>query len=272
MTTSKTEIFTDLQIEHDGDALIIRFLRPEVRNAIRSHTWRELESALDIAESDPSVRVAVITGGPEFFCAGADLQENASADPQILADQFYMTMRLRQAQRFLDRLRLFPKPSVAAVEGFAIGLGWCIALSCDMIVASETTYFAQPAAAAGMLMDGGLLRQLIEALGVRRTTEIMLTRTTLSSSEAYGYGMVNRLTETGKALEGAGELVVEISRRPASVHFVNKALLASALNGDRESFYEHESTAVALNRIQPANVLGRQQFLAGKRFYSDSST
>lgn len=267
--TSSTETFSDIQIERDGDALIISLHRPEVRNAIRSRTWRELESALDSAESDPLVRVVVITGGPDFFCAGADLQENASADPDILGDQFYMTMRLRQAQRFLDRLRLFPKPSVAAVEGFAIGLGWCIALSCDMIVASETAYFAQPAAVAGMLIDGGLLRQLCETLGVRRTTEIMLTRTTLPASEAHGYAMVNRLTETGKALGGARDLVVEIARRPASVHFVNKALLASAMTSDRESFYEHEATAVALNRIQPANVSGRQQFLAGKRFYKD---
>jgi enoyl-CoA hydratase/carnithine racemase len=260
---------TDVEIERDGAALIVRLHRPEARNAIRTRTWQELEVALDAAESDAAVRVVVLTGGPDWFAAGADLRENASNDPKVVSDAFTMTMRLRLAQRFLERLHHFPKPTVAAVEGYAIGLGWCLALSCDLIVASSATYFAQPAAIAGMLADGGLIRQLCEALGVRRTTEILLTRTTLPAGEAHGYGMVTRLTEPRHALEGAMELVSEITRRPASVHFINKALLASAQGGGEAAYLEHEATAVALNRMQPANIEGRQQFLAGARFYGE---
>jgi enoyl-CoA hydratase/carnithine racemase len=260
---------TDVGVERDGAALIIRLNRPEARNAIRTRTWQELEVALDTAESDGAVRVVVLTGGPDWFAAGADLRENASSDPAVVADAFTMTMRLRLAQRVLERLHCFPKPTVAAVEGYAIGLGWCLALSCDLIVASDSAFFAQPAATAGMLADGGLIRQLCDALGVRRTTEILFTRTKLPADEAHRYGMVTRLTKPGHTLEGAQELVTEIAQRPASVHFINKALLASAQAGGEAGYLEHEATAVALNRMQPANIEGRQQFLAGQRFYGE---
>lgn len=260
---------TDIVIEREEAALIVQLCRSEVRNALRTRTWYELDAALDEAEGDAQVRTVVITGGPEWFCAGADLRENASADPAVVADAFTMTRRLRLAQRVLERLSHYPKPTVAAVEGYAIGLGWCLALSCDLVVASRDTYFAQPAATAGMLADGGLVRQLCDALGVRRTTEILLTRTRLLAEEAFGYGMVTRITPPGETMGEAKKLVSEITRRPPSVHFINKALLISAMSGGESGYLEHECTAVALNRMQPANVKGRQRFLAGERFYGE---
>ena len=256
----------DVRVERSGPCLVIRLNRPDQRNALRHQTWRELEEALDEAEVDDAVEVVVLAGTDRWFCAGADLRENASRAHAL--GLWSSTTRLRRAQRSLQRLRTFPKPTIAAVEGFAIGIGWCLALSCDLVVAARDSYFAPPAASAGMLADGGLVRDLFEAVGRRRANEILLLHTRLDAEVAATDHLVTEVSSTGQAVARALEMGAAIAARPASVHFVNKALLASALGAD--GYLEHEATAVALNRVQPANMAGREAFLAGRRFYADA--
>lgn len=258
---------SDVRFELSDHRLLVRLARPDKRNALRHQTWRELEGVLDDAEVDPDVTVVVLAGTDAFFCAGADLQENPGR--QHAMDLWSATTRLRRGQRTLQRLRTFPKPTIAAVEGYAIGLGWCLALSCDLVVAARDSYFAAPAASAGMLADGGLIRDLYEAVGRRRATEILLLHTRLTAEAALGDHLVTRLAEPGGSVAVAMDLAAGIAARPPSVHFVNKALLASAIGAD--GYLEHEATAVALNRMQPANLAGRDAFLAGQRFYAESA-
>lgn len=243
----------------------VRLDRPAVRNALRQQTWRELDAALDAAETDRRVRVVVLTGGDEWFSSGADLRDGAVRDSAELADLWVMTTRLRTAQHFMDRLRRFPKPTLAAVEGYAIGIAWPLVLSCDLIVAARGAYFAQPPASRGMIADGGLARLLCESAGVRRATEILLTRDRVTAQEAHGFGLVTLLSEPGGAVAAAAELARGMASRPASVQFLNKALLVSATADGREANLEHERTAAALNRLQQPNIEGRRQFLDGGR-------
>lgn len=257
----------DVHAEIRGECLLVRLDRPAQRNALRHRTWQELEEILDRAEVDNAVAVLVLTGGDDWFCAGADLRENAGRDHAM--DLWSSTTRLRRAQRALHRLRTFPKATVAAVEGYAIGLGWCLALACDLIVAAEDAYFAPPSATAGMLADGGLIRDLTEAVGRRRTNEILLLHSRLPAPQAAADGLVTTLAPRGEATARAVDLAADIAARPSSVHFVNKALLASALGPD--GYFDHEATAVALNRMQPANLAGREAFLGGRRFYAEQS-
>jgi 2-(1,2-epoxy-1,2-dihydrophenyl)acetyl-CoA isomerase len=131
----------DVVVEAGASWLTLRLDRPAVRNALRRTTWQQLDAALDRAESDGAVAGVTLTGGPDWFSSGADLSDLGSPED---GGSWAAVSRLRGAQRVLRRLRGFGKPTVAAVEGYAIGVGWSLALACDLLVASRTAFFAPP--------------------------------------------------------------------------------------------------------------------------------
>jgi 2-(1,2-epoxy-1,2-dihydrophenyl)acetyl-CoA isomerase len=257
----------DLSVEETEGWLVVRFDRPQVRNALRAKTWTELDAALDRGESG-EVAGLILTGGDQWFCSGADLGEarGASTLPGE-ASLWPATSRLRQAQRTIERLRAFPKPTIAAVEGYAIGVGWSVMLACDLIVASAAAFFAQPAPAAGMVPDGGLVRDLCRAIGYHATADMLLCSTRMEAADALRHGMLSRLSEPGHTLADSLELARSISAIPASVRFVLKSLLVSVLTGGDAAFLEHEAMAVSFGKLQPAHADGRASFRAGSRFY-----
>ena len=239
--------------------LTVAIDRPAVRNALRTSTLVGLESALDTAEREPAVKAVILTGGPEFFCAGVDLKEVTAQDPA--QDSVAATARLRQVHRLVERLRTFPKPTVAAVEGYAIGIGFALVLACDLVTASRTAYFAHPSAQAGMLADGGLVRDLHRLVGYRRTLDLLLRRKRLTATEAVDHGLVNELSEPGASLAAAESVVREFADLSPEVLFGLKALAAS-------DFTTHETTVIAsLKRTTSAQA--RQRFLSGERFFGE---
>jgi 2-(1,2-epoxy-1,2-dihydrophenyl)acetyl-CoA isomerase len=178
------------------------------------------------------------------------------------------TARLRLAQRTIERLRAFPKPTIAAVEGYAIGVGWSLALSCDLIVSSSSAFFAQPAAAAGMVSDGGLVRDLCQAVGYQAAAAILLSSSRLEAADAFSAGMVTRLSQPGGTLADALDLARRVSAVPEPVRFALKSMLAAVRGGTASGFMEHEALAVAFNKLQPGHAEGRARFAAGARFYA----
>lgn len=238
--------------------------RPAVRNALRTSTIAQLDAALDSAERDPSVRAVLITGGPDFFCAGVDLKEVTAQDPAH--DPVAATARLRQVHRLVERLRTYPKPTVAAVEGYAIGIGFALVLACDLVAASRTAFFAHPSAEAGMLADGGLIRDLHRLIGYRRTLELLLRRKRLTAAEAAEHGLVNELSEPGGSLAAAEAMVRDFAGTPSEVLFGLKALAASAADGN---FLAHESTTIAMLKLGSTSAEARRRFLSGERFFGE---
>jgi 2-(1,2-epoxy-1,2-dihydrophenyl)acetyl-CoA isomerase len=258
---------SDLIGEQAGEWLVLRLNRPEVRNALRTATWQQLNEALDEVEGSDLAGL-ILTGGDQWFSSGADLREaGGTVDGSGPGSLWPATTRLRLAQRTIERLRAFPKPTVAAVEGYAIGVAWSLALSCDLIVASSASFFAQPAAAAGMAADAGLVRDLCQTIGYHAAVEALLCRTRLAAPEAMTAGMLTRLSEPGAALSDALGLAEAISAVPAPVRFVLKSLLVSARAGTDGSFLEHEAVAIAFNKLQPAHADGRASFRQGARFF-----
>jgi enoyl-CoA hydratase/carnithine racemase len=247
------EASTDVNTERIDNVLIVTLHRPAVRNALRTRTWHELDAALDDAESDGSIGVLVLSGGGRWFSSGADLAEASVSARKNPADLLARTARLRLAGRVIGRLRHFPKPTIASVEGYAIGLAWPLVLSCDLVVSSRSAYFGAPPQMTGMLADGGLTGLLIDAIGRRRAAEILLSKDQLSAEEAQRYGDITVLSEPGGALQAARELAAQINRRPLEIQILTKGLLVSAAAGEREAQLGHEWTAVALNRLQLNN-------------------
>jgi acetyl-CoA C-acetyltransferase len=203
--------------ERRGHVLILTINRPAVRNAFDLATALRLEAEIDQFEADAELRVAIITGGPAFFCAGVDLRAAASGE------------RPRTAQRGWFGLNEKPatKPVIAAVEGPALAGGFELALACDLIVASRASVFGLPEVSRGLIASAGGLLRLPRKLPAAMVAEIALTGAPIAAERLYALGLVNRLSEPGMVLAAALELAERIAANaPLSVAATKRVLAA----------------------------------------------
>jgi enoyl-CoA hydratase len=186
-------VFTE---QCDGVA-VVRLLRPDKRNAINRAMADEIRAALDSAERDPGVRVCVLTGDAETFCAGTDVL--APPDDGDLPGGEYGVVR-----------RTSTKPLIAAVEGIALGGGFEIVLSCDLVVAAQGARFGLPEARLGLIASCGGLFRTPRALPVNVAAELLLTGRQIDADRAYALGLVNVVCADGSALREAIALAQQI--------------------------------------------------------------
>ena len=175
---------------------LVTIERPEARNAVNVAVVQGISRAVELTESDVDIWAVILTGaGGKAFSAGADLKEVAAGRA--------LSLRTEQGgfAGFTHRPR--GKPWIAAVEGFALGGGTEIALACDMIVASQTSVFGLPEVKRGLIAGAGGIYRLPRALPRHIAFELIATGADLTAARAHEFGMVNRLTAAGQALEGA---------------------------------------------------------------------
>lgn len=189
-----------------GHTAVITINRPDARNAINTDVAQGLEAAIDQLESDDNAWIGVITGAQTakgwIFCAGADLK-------QMSVDPGGMSTQKGGFAGFVQRERT--KPVIAAVDGPALAGGTEIVLACDMVVASKTAVFGVPEVKRNLVAAAGGLFRLPQKLPANIAMELALTGSLAFPAErAYHFGLVNRLTEEGGALEGAMGLASEI--------------------------------------------------------------
>ena len=220
-----------------GKVGIVRLNRPEARNAFNQLLLREMFEALEAFDRDDEIHALVLTGDDKAFAAGADIKEMAEASP-------FEMIQSRRGEVFA-RMRLIRKPVIAAVSGWALGGGCEVALSCDLIVASETAKFGQPEITIGVIPGAGGTQRLARLLGKHLAMEMVLNNRTLTSTEAQQFGMVNRVVPVEKCLDEAVTLAGEIAERaPLAVSMgkdaVNAAFetsLTEGLAAERRNFH-----------------------------------
>jgi enoyl-CoA hydratase/carnithine racemase len=219
-----------VRVDRRGAVTVITIDRPEKRNAIDGPTTLALDAAFNEFVDDDSALVAVLTGGPAFFCAGTDIV--AWAGPPTERGGPYGIAR-----------RDLRKPVIAAVEGVAAGGGFEIALAATMIVASSAATFSFPEVKLGLVAECGGLFRAPRALPLNIARELLLTGRPLPAQRAYELGVVNRLTEPGQALAAALELAAEIAgTAPIAVRESLAAVEALYADADRAGW---DSTATA---------------------------
>ena len=181
----------------DGIA-VITLNRPEKLNALSTPLLAEFSAALDQAEADPAIRVVILTGaGDKAFAAGADIAEyRGRRDKAFMDFQF-------AGRKINDRLEAFAKPTIAAVNGYALGGGFEIALCCDMIVVSTTARLGLPEGLLGLSPGGGGTQRLIRSLGRHVTAELLLTAWRMKGERAHQIGLAAAIAEPEKLLDTA---------------------------------------------------------------------
>jgi enoyl-CoA hydratase/carnithine racemase len=197
----------------DRDGVVeLRLDRAEARNALTTGLLRELRGHLRDVQDDPDVRVLLLTGDGPVFCAGADLQE---LGPDAPADA--RQARIRLVSDVLAHLLQLERPTIAAVQGAAVGAGWGLALACDVCLASADAAFSLPELAKGFRLPQLLVRRLVQLAGPMRAAEIAYAGTKRTAAEALAAGCVARVLPDDDALHAAAwELATALARQPRS--------------------------------------------------------
>jgi len=228
---------TTINLTKEPGYALIRFNRPDVLNAINMMLMEELVSTLEELDKDSDVRCIVITGSEKAFAAGADIKEmaDASAIEMLQRDQFARW----------DRIRKIKKPIIAAVSGFALGGGCELAMTCDIIIASESAKFGQPEINLGVIPGAGGTQRLTRAVGKYKAMEMVLTGSMITAEEAKQWGLVVKVVPNEYLLEEAKNLATMIaSKPPVAVRLGKEAILKSfdttiegGLEFERKNFY-----------------------------------
>ncbi|MBW6401256.1 enoyl-CoA hydratase/isomerase family protein [Roseomonas sp. HJA6] len=195
----------------DGVATL-RLNRPDRRNAIDDATRALMIDALENAAVDPAVRALVVTGTGTAFCAGGDvrgMQQRLSAPQEDVA--FNGWRRQGRTHRAVALLHNFPKPTIAAVNGAAAGLGADVALCCDFIVAAESAHFTMSFIARGLIPDGGGMYFLPRRVGLARAKELVFSGRRVGAAEALTMNMVERVVPDGELLPASEGWARELS-------------------------------------------------------------
>ena len=216
---------------------LIQLNRPKELNALNLQLMGELRDALKELDDNDDVRAIVITGNERAFAAGADIKQMAgkTAIDMLNIDQFSTW----------DQIRKTKKPIIAAVSGFALGGGCELAMTCDMIVASETAQFGQPEIRIGVMPGAGGTQRLTKAIGKAKAMEMVLTGKFMSATEAEKHGLINRVVPVELYLDEAFKLASEIAQMsPVAAKLAKEAVnrsfetnLDEGLYFERKNFY-----------------------------------
>ncbi len=229
--------YQNVLVEKDGAIGVITLNRPQQLNALSYDLVKDLALAMEELDRDPEVRVLIVTGGEKVFAAGADIKEMSERGP--------FDERINERLTYRDRINKIRKPVIAAVSGFALGGGCEVAMSCDIIIASETARFGQPEVNLGIMPGTGGTQRLTHAVGKFRAMEMVLTGEAISAAEAERIGLVNRVVPVELLLEEAKTIAKKIAAKPPlAVRAGKEAVLKSAnlpldegLEFERKSFF-----------------------------------
>jgi enoyl-CoA hydratase len=204
-------------VERDDPIAVVLLNRPQQLNALSDELMDELVSQLQVLDADESIRCIVLGGSERAFAAGADIGELARSS----AIELYYARRVER----WDAIRGLWTPLVAAVSGYCLGGGWELAMSCDLIVASETARFGQPETSLGIIPGAGGTQRLTRAVGKALAMDVILSGRMLSADEALAAGLVSRVVAREAWLEEATRVAREIaSKGPVATRLAKEAV------------------------------------------------
>jgi enoyl-CoA hydratase len=228
---------------------LITLNRPQVLNAMNKQLWLDMERALADARNDEDIRVLIFTGAGRAFSTGADLKDSRGRSLKAYRDYL---VHLQEISRQIIR---YPKPTIAAVNGFALGSGYELALACDIRIAAEGAKFGSPEARVSSSVTGGAMRLLQDLVGPGKARELLFTCDYIDGREAERIGLVNRAVPAEALLEEAMALAKKIAAHSLfSIQLIKKGLnMASEVSLEALMDYEIEAclaTVSAPERVE----------------------
>ncbi len=219
-----------VELERERGIATVRFNRPEKLNALSSALLHEFEARLQTIEQDQSSRVVILTGaGPKAFVAGADIGEYLDQEfDEFVAYQFY-------SRRLFTYLDQFPRPVIGAINGYALGGGFEIALCCDVLIASANAQFGLPEGLLGLCPGGGGTQKLTRAVGRAVASDILLSARRVPAEEAYRLGLVAETVAPDELMPAAMRKAQDMLRVAPLAAREMKRLMRTALEASPDA-------------------------------------
>lgn len=232
--------------EKEGDIAIIKLNRPQVLNAMNKQLWLDFRNAMHDVREDPNIKALIITGEGRAFSTGADLKD--SKGRTLTAYRDYL-VHLQEISRELIR---FPKPTIAAVNGYALGSGYELALACDIRIAGESGKFGSPEAKVSSSVTGGAMRLLQELVGPGKAKELLFTCEYINGKEAERIGLVNKTVPDNELMATAKAMAKKIAENSAfSINIIKKGLnMASEVSLEALMDYEIEGCLATVSSAE----------------------
>lgn len=198
---------------------LVTLNRPKVLNAMNHQLWLDLQAVLTDAQNSAQVKVVVITGQGRAFSSGADLKDSKSRTPEQ-----YRTY-LESLQEVSRSIIRFPKPTIAAINGYALGSGYELALACDIRIAAEEAQIGSPEARVSSSVTGGAFRLLQELIGPGKAKELLFTADNIDGREAERIGLINKAVPLSELMDQSIQMAERIARNDLfSLKMIKKGL------------------------------------------------
>jgi len=224
--------------EKKGNIATIKLNRPQVLNAMNKQLWLDFQEALEDARSDHGIKVVIITGEGRAFSTGADLKESKTRTMEAYRD--YLA-ELQEASRKIIR---FEKPTIAAINGYALGSGYELALACDIRIAAEEAQIGSPEAKVTSSVTGGAMRLVQDLIGPAKARELLFTAEYIDGTEAERIGLVNKAVPLDSLLEEARAMAAKIAKNSAfSLKMIKRGLLMARGEVSLEALMDYEVEA-----------------------------
>lgn len=249
----------ELKSTSHGQTMVLTLSNPEQRNALSPGMYAAGVEALSVAENSAEVRSVVITGEGRIFCAGGNLQrlsDNRQLPPEVQAQS------IEGLHSWIEAIRTFPKPVVAAVEGAAAGAGFSLALACDLIVAADDAVFVMAYSNVALSPDGGASWSLSRALPRQLATELLMCGERISATRLNQLGVVNQVATSGSALTTALALCEKLNARAPNALASIKELLGEADGASLNKQLAHERDHFVRNLHHANGGIGIAAFLS----------
>jgi 2-(1,2-epoxy-1,2-dihydrophenyl)acetyl-CoA isomerase len=252
----------------DGAVATIVLNRPEKLNALTIEMRESLSEMLQRLRFDEAVRAVVLTGAGRAFCSGADVDRMAEREEDLRSGRERMQ---KGAHTFIRTLHAIEKPVVAAVRGPAVGIGWSLALACDIVVAGRSARFSQIFRRIGLAPDGGAIWFLTRRLGLARAKELVFSARFVEAEEALSLGLVNHLVDDDELAAKAHSLAADFAQAPTFALGLAKKLFHAAVGPSLDDYLDLESLVqpqlhhtrdnaegvAAFREKRPARFIGR---------------
>lgn len=228
---------THIDAFEEGSIGVIKLNRPKVANALNRQMVTEIMEQMEAYDRDDSIRIIMIKGNEQAFAAGADIEE--------MLDETPLSLELADPFATWDRLTRVKKPTIAVVNGFALGGGFELALHCDLIVAAENAKFGFPEVTLGVMPGAGGTQLLTKAIGEKRALEWIWLGKMVGAQEALDHGVINRVVATELVAEESMRLAKQLAKQaPISVRLIKEAVkgagdltLMEGMKLERKNFY-----------------------------------
>ncbi len=248
-----------VEVTKKDNIAVITMNRPEALNALSKAVFADLEAALDDVENDDDVYVVVITGAGRAFIAGADISEMA---PMNVAEGLAFS---ELGNRLLMRVDMMEKPTIAAVNGFALGGGCEMALACDIRIASEKAKFGQPEVGLGIIPGFGGTQRMARIIGTGAAMELIYTADTIDANRAKEIGMVNYVVPAEELMDKTMEMAKKICTNAQKAIRVSKMAIRRGIDCDISTAVTYEALAFATCFGTEDQKEGMQAFLEKRK-------